>query len=293
VRWILQILAATLLLTRPVASASIQQPVQPLEQDTNTGAAATPTAYPDTPEGLKTLLDDIFAAVKTNNSAKYSAYFGNLSIPDNGAWLLQTFDATEGPRLKEKYLQLQPLAAANLKKLFDYPLQGNRTNVTVQVYQKGSEPKLGVIRAALEAMSGSAKIYTAYGSNPADKYSVALGNFIYVDDGFRFLDGQVLQALSTAPPARIRMGGNVMLAKLANKVQPIYPPEAQAEHLKGTVRLHVVLGTDGTPKEVSVVTGDPVLAKAAVDAVTQWRYVPTLLNGAPVEVDTTIDVEFR
>lgn len=100
-------------------------------------------------------------------------------------------------------------------------------------------------------MSAPAQIYTATGSNLNDKSSVVLGNFVYVHDGFRSLSGQVLQALSTAP-VRIRTGGNVISAKLVHKVKPLYPPEAKSAHLKGVVRLHVLLATDGTPWEITV-----------------------------------------
>jgi TonB family protein len=268
---------------RTAAQEAPQSPV--------TAAATTPPMYPDSPDGLKSLLTDILAAVKSQESAKYSAYFINLAFPDEGAWLQQAFGASEGQRLKEKYSQLQPQSASELKKLFDYAL---RTDVAVRVYRKvASERKFGVIGTALDAMVDPAQIYTATGSAPNNKFAVALGNFVYVDGSFRYLSGQVLQALSTASPVRVRMGGNVMLAKLVYKVNPIYPPEAQSAHLKGTVRLHVVLAADGAPKEIAVESGDPSLGKAAVEAVRQWRYAPVTLNGAAVEVDTTIEIVFN
>jgi TonB family protein len=165
--------------------------------------------------------------------------------------------------------------------------------VAVKVFARGGEPRLGVLRAALEAMVNPSQIYTASGSSPRNQYSAALGNYVYVDGAFRFLSGQILQSLSTAPPARTRVGGHVALAKLRHKVDAIYPPEARAAPVQGTVRLHVVLGVDGAPMIVEVVSGDPALANSAVEAVRQWRYERTTLNGAPVEVDTAIDVAFK
>jgi protein TonB len=58
------------------------------------------------------------------------------------------------------------------------------------------------------------------------------------------------------------------------------------------VRLHAIIGKDGSVQQLEVLTGHPLLVQAALDAVRQWRYRPTLLNGEPVEVDTTIDVIF-
>ena len=57
--------------------------------------------------------------------------------------------------------------------------------------------------------------------------------------------------------------------------------------------MHVVIGKDGVPRELTVITGDSLLAPAAIKAVQQWRYEPALLKGSPVEVDTTIDVNFQ
>jgi TonB family protein len=91
---------------------------------------------------------------------------------------------------------------------------------------------------------------------------------------------------------RIRIGGNVAKSQLKQKVQPHYPREARDRRIQGTVRLHVVLSTAGKVQQLDVVSGDPILAKAAADAVHQWVYKPMLLNGEPVEVDTTVDVVF-
>jgi protein TonB len=88
------------------------------------------------------------------------------------------------------------------------------------------------------------------------------------------------------------MGGNITAKMLMHKVTPEYPPEARYDRIQGTVRLHVIIGKDGNVQSAEVVSGHPLLAKAAVGAVRQWQYQRTLLNGQPVEVDTTVDVIF-
>jgi len=95
-----------------------------------------------------------------------------------------------------------------------------------------------------------------------------------------------------AAPSRIRVGGNVEAASLVNKVTPIYPPIAKTAHVSGTVVLHAIISKDGSIQELQYISGPPLLMKAAMDAVKEWRYRPTMLNGDPVEVDTTIDVVF-
>lgn len=99
---------------------------------------------------------------------------------------------------------------------------------------------------------------------------------------------------TTEGPKRIRIGGNVEAAKVITKVQPIYPESAKAAGAQGTVVLHAIVGKDGTPLALQVLNSqiNPDLARAAVEAVSQWRYQPTLLNGEPVEIDTTIQVKF-
>lgn len=91
---------------------------------------------------------------------------------------------------------------------------------------------------------------------------------------------------------RIRVGGNVQAAKMVRQVQPTYPQIAKTAHVQGTVILHAVIAKDGTVQELNYISGPPLLMKSAMDAVREWKYQPTLLNGDPVEVDTTISVIF-
>jgi protein TonB len=105
--------------------------------------------------------------------------------------------------------------------------------------------------------------------------------------------------LNTAPPpppkatpTRIKVGGQVQAANLLHQVLPVYPAIAKTAHVSGTVRLHAVIAKDGTIQELQYVSGPALLMRAAMDAVHEWRYHPTQLNGEPVEVDTTIDVVF-
>jgi periplasmic protein TonB len=93
-------------------------------------------------------------------------------------------------------------------------------------------------------------------------------------------------------PQRIHVGGNVEAAKLVDKVTPEYPPIAKSAHISGTVVLHAVISKDGTVQQLKYVSGPALLMTAAMNAVREWRYRPTELNGQPVEVDTTIQVVY-
>jgi len=90
----------------------------------------------------------------------------------------------------------------------------------------------------------------------------------------------------------IRVGGNVQAANLIKKVTPAYPPLAKQARIQGTVRFNAVIGKDGAIQNLTLVSGHPLLVPAATEAVKQWVYKPTLLNGDPVDVITQIDVNF-
>ena len=90
-----------------------------------------------------------------------------------------------------------------------------------------------------------------------------------------------------------RISGTIEQAVILRRVDPVYPPILRQMGLQGTVRLHAVIGMDGSIHELAAESGHPLFVKAALDAVQQWRYKPTLLNGEPVEVETTITVIFE
>jgi TonB family protein len=99
---------------------------------------------------------------------------------------------------------------------------------------------------------------------------------------------------TSGKPSRLSIGGTIQASKIITKVQPIYPESARSAGVQGTVVLHAIISKDGKPLSLRVMNAqvDPDLARSAVEAVSQWRYTPTLLNGEPIEIDTTIDVNY-
>jgi periplasmic protein TonB len=95
-----------------------------------------------------------------------------------------------------------------------------------------------------------------------------------------------------AAPKRITVGGQVEESKKIFAPQPEYPQIAKMARVQGLVRLAAVISKDGTIQDLHLISGPPLLVKSAMDAVSRWRYQPTLLNGEPVDVDTEIDVNF-
>jgi TonB family protein len=97
------------------------------------------------------------------------------------------------------------------------------------------------------------------------------------------------QAISAAP---IRVGGDVAQSNLIQRIQPQYPADARAARIQGVVLLQAIIDRSGVIADLKVISGHPILNASAIDAVRQWRYNPILLNGQPIEVITTISVNY-
>ena len=81
--------------------------------------------------------------------------------------------------------------------------------------------------------------------------------------------------------------------KLVKKIEPIYPLAARQASIEAVVKLHAIIAKDGSIVQLEVISADPLLQQAALEAVRQWTYEPTLVEGKPVQVNTTIDVIFE
>jgi protein TonB len=109
--------------------------------------------------------------------------------------------------------------------------------------------------------------------------------------------GSVLSATPVAvpkiaTPTRVRVSSGVQSGLLIRKVQPNYPPLARQARIQGVVVLQAQISKDGNIENLQLISGHPMLAPAAIEAVKQWKYKPYLLNGEPVEVETQVQVNF-
>jgi protein TonB len=94
-------------------------------------------------------------------------------------------------------------------------------------------------------------------------------------------------------PKRVRVSEGVAKALLIKKVEPEYPQEARDKHIEGTVVLQMQISEAGDVKDARLISGHPLLAPPAIEAVKQWKYKPYLLDGEPVQVETRATVDFR
>ena len=103
----------------------------------------------------------------------------------------------------------------------------------------------------------------------------------------------VSSGLPTPSLATLKISQGVSQGLLIKRVTPMYPRSALAVHTQGTVLIEATITRDGNVTNLKVLNGDPVLSRAAIDAVRQWRYKPYYLDGVPVEIQTQITVNFK
>jgi TonB family protein len=105
--------------------------------------------------------------------------------------------------------------------------------------------------------------------------------------------GGVVSADVRKPALEVRTSQGVTPLVLEHRVEPVYPPDASQYGIQGSVSLRAIVGEDGVVREVTVIKGSPVLARAAVEAVKKWRYRPLLLNGKPTASEADVVVNFK
>jgi len=254
-------------------------------------------------EELRSLVTVALAAARAGDQPKLEEIARKLMIPNYEEWFRATFGEEMGTRL-----------AAAYKTDFDRQEKWIPTLFTSLSNQEGKIP----VEDAREPRYAGASNWCGQALVRSEKsdavfYRVSLqdvlhaglnrldeaGYFTLVEGAYRRLDCKdlgLVRASSAPPPlpmpGSLRVGGNVQAKRIISRVRPVYPKEALKERISGTVRLHVLIAKDGTVEQVEVVSGHPLLQQAAVDAVRQWRYQSTFLNGEPVEIDTTVDMIF-
>jgi len=276
---------------------------QTTNQEVPQQAAPTEVGYPDSPEGLRQLIHDVLTATQAHDEQRISSLLRSFIIPNHAVWFGRVFGPAEGANLAASYGSRLPKEAEYMRKFFSEIVQ-TKGDLVIEPVKDSAEPGEGVIAGPLrQSIKEPVVFYSAGWRISPSASGRSLGYFVFIDRGFRRIDVEVLFALSALKPTggvpasagapkRLRVGGMVMMSKLINKVPPRYPAEARERRIQGTVRIQALVDKDGIVRDTQVISGYPLLAEAAVQAVRQWRYQPTLLNGESVEVETTIDVVF-
>lgn len=248
----------------------------------------------------------MFELEKSGDIKGLQPYFQSLELLDSNTWFTRVFGDKVGAVFSRDYDNIRPQVPVLLSNTLADLMKRELTKPDAIKFEKACDSRATPPEyALLLARKADEPLYDVRFVQNGVLTQIPF--FAYVKGGFRYIGniqvenlGPDIQNSESIGPAskaqtsveRIRLGSNVMQKQLVCTVFPKYPEDAKAQHVQDTIVLHAVVDKNGCIRELEVVRGNVELAKSAFEAVRQWRYRPTLLNGRPVEVDTTITVVF-
>jgi TonB family protein len=292
-RWNIVLILAVILTPLGVQAQSAQ--------NSPTMAGTQAAAYPNTSDGLQSLIGDILQAAKEKNVAQEQDLINSLLMPDGSTWFTEEYGPDFGASLAAAYERVRHDLPEEIKAVYEGNVKRGWTSPKVLRFAD-PESADSPVDHFLNCMDEIVPLYTTAfrGDRPAYMVSIVRGKnafpmagdlngyFVYDRGGFRFIPMQILLRLPSERPVRIQLDMNVMRSKLINEVQAKIPEEAIRNHLSGQVVVELIVGVDGNIKESKVVEGNPILSAAVIEALKQWRFAPTTLDGDPVEVDLRV-----
>lgn len=199
------------------------------------------------------------------------------SAPANPPQVANSSAAVEGP-LSAKASQSGALPAGQTQHNSTTQPSGNQSGPSVTVH-RAAPPADGSIKTDdADAAERSIPVLNLPDTPVSATNSVAVSSRLYIP----------LPEVSGTS-----RGGNIQIGRLEHKSDILYPQEAAEQRVEGIVKLHIVIGPDGAVRDVTVLNGDSTLAAAASEAIREWRYTPTLLDGQPIETEADVTVTFR
>jgi TonB family protein len=251
--------------------------------------------YTDTTADFRRFLQDVLDATQKGDQQRVVSLLKSTEVPNCDAWLHRMYKSDSADSwmslcnskaLRSREKSMEELFAGFARKGGEFSTRKVNDN------PQGGEGEFesGMVHGGKEPL----EVYFASWRSPSQSKEATgepIGYFYFLDGGFRW------DSLISFP--KIKIGhAKIVPAKLIKKVEPIYPADAVARHVSGTVRVYYVIGGDGTVYNAHALSGeglseDPSLRKAAEDAVLQWRYQPTTMDGKPIETNAvTVDLKF-
>lgn len=309
-RRVIGILTIPLLLVLCSASAAFAQQLPPhpttdAQQNPAPSVAPLIPVYPNSSAGLEKLMKDMLGLEKHGDTSALAPYLQSLVLPSPDAWFKSIFGDTVGAQLALSY---EPTAkwlpqsmAATLRNLLQEDIADHFE--VVDFNQPCARPSFRGFQSDMETKAFGPAVFKLLGSRKKheamytiwfhkDRSASAMAFFVYDEGAFRYLGKPEIPEFVPVQGSQPQIN-SVQAAKLIYQVVPVYPVAAKQAHVEGTMMLHANISKDGTVQNLSYVSGPEVLAPSAMDAVKQWKYQPTMLNGNPVSVDTCITVIFN
>jgi TonB family protein len=251
--------------------------------------------YTDTTADFQRFLQDILDATKKGDKQRVASLLKSSEVPNCDAWLHQMYKTdSAGSWMSLCESKTRRSQEKSMKELFaGFAKEGGEFSTRkVNDNPRGGDGGLesGMVHGGNEPL----EVYFASWRSPNQSKEAKgepIGYFYFLDGGFRW------NSLVSFP--KIKIGNaKIVPAKLIKNVEPVYPADAAAQHISGTVRVYYVIGGDGAVYNAHALSGeglseDPSLRKAAEDAVLQWRYQPATMDGKPIQTNAvTVDLKF-
>lgn len=251
----------------------------------------------DSSKVLRRIAEDAIKAAKDNDDQKLLEITASMVMPNPAEWFGRVFGPNAGAVMGGKYAAMAAQAPASLARDFKVLAQQHLTSVEVDRFVDSCNDSLDEhlypVLSARKVTEPLSWLKFGYGDN-----AKILKFFAFMDGAFRFVgrldsipySDEPVDGFVDSPP--IVKGAAITPARRLDHVQLVYPQDARNRHIQGQVKLHLVIGKDGKTYNIHVLSGVCPLAEAAVQAVAQFRYTPSTINGASVAVDTTVEVYF-
>jgi hypothetical protein len=211
-----------------------QQPDNNAATTARAAAAATASnspSYPDTPDGLRDLVQALIKDVENHDSHGTALLTQSLIIPDYKTWFPQVFGADTGGKMSELYGESLNRLSSELVDDIKDAKKHKQKNVVVTVLKPQDTSPVALYSVGL-------------GKGRHAAWNLA-GLFVYVQGGFRAVSLHALHAIPGALPARIRLSPNAAVRQLIHRVDPVFPAEAKRKRPTGTVSVHIIIDYDG------------------------------------------------
>lgn len=267
--------------------------------------------FSDSSESLQKQIAQILNAIRERNSAKESDLISNLLMPEDSNWFTDEYGPGFGNSLLAAYRRAKPELAQKMKEVFEANVGYGWMNPKILRYddpEKTNSP----IDHFLNSMNKIVPLYqTAFqGDRPSVRMKIVgpgqairtlplrvaagdlNGYYAFVQDRFRFIPAEVLMKLPSERPVRIHLDMNVMQSKVLSRGNERFPEEFAKKHISGKAAVRVHLDVAGKIQDVTILSGDPLLAQTLLDNVKQWQFLPTQLDGDPVEVEFDVETVF-
>jgi hypothetical protein len=248
--------------------------------------------YPDKPAGLKKLVQDLLKAEKDGDQQRLKEYWEELKIPNSDQWISRVFGDRFGPTIAKTYTAQLQINSKALDRILANALRDKMTQIDVLRFDKPCDSGAGDgVYPLLAARQQPQPIYIVKLANGT--YWTELFAFAYIEGGFRYLPQPRIPQLSTRvqttrkePSGGDEGSGNgdpdFTPPAVTHQVPPIFP-EGSGQSLTDSVKMNVLIGTDGSIKEMYPISGRCAFVEAFQRSVKKWTFSPAKLDGTAYE----------